>query len=141
MPADSSEYGECAQALSAALAKSDNGKKGGQNAVAASVDTGDEGTTDAAADLDGDGTVTPAERKAAKAKRADAKRDRQEIRELASADPVPSLAVDETSGDGGIPTPLLLALIALVVAGGAGGVWYLAQRNESFATALRRFKP
>lgn len=138
IPADSSEYGECAQALAAALAAGD---RGGVKGKAASNGEPGGGDSNAAADVDGDGTVSADERQAANDKRAEVKRDKRELRALASADPVPSLALGEESGEGGgLPTPLLLALIALVAAGAAGGFWYLANRNERFAAALRRLR-
>lgn len=125
-PGDLAAYGECTAAINAKIASM---KKGGG---------GDgPGGTGKSADLNGDGKVTPAERRAAK------KRAKQEKRELASLGG--GLTPDDPGGlgggggsDDGTSLPLILALIALALAALAGGAWYAARRNPAFANTLRR---
>jgi hypothetical protein len=131
--ADLAEYGTCKQMINAelaALAKAN-----------ASKDP-DDGGPSAAADLDGDGVVTP-EEKAVAAKKAQQKR-KQRNQEIAavSDDLVQDDSATAVGDDSGGPSlPLILAIVALVCAGIGGGVWYAAKRNPAFADALRRVSP
>jgi len=134
--ADLAEYGTCRQMINAALAamaKADAAKNSG----------GSDGPGATAADLDGDGVVTP-EEKAVAVKKAQQKR-KQRNQEIAAVSD--ELVQDETAtaaGDGdsgGTSLPMILAIVALVCAGIGGGVWYTAKRNPAFANALRRVSP
>lgn len=128
LPADSAEYGLCRDALDAALLAGPGGAgKAGKAAAAASPD------------LNGDGQVTPAERRIAKRQRARARREQRERRQAASAGPDSALEVDEPD-EGHMPTPLLLALIALGGGGIVGGVCFAARHNTTVADALRRLR-
>lgn len=133
IPADLTEYGTCRQMILATLAKrkSDNGPK-------------DPGSPSGpAADLDGDGVVTP-EEKAVVAKKA---KDRQEQRNKEIAQVSDELVQDDAAavaadGDsGGTSLPLILTIVALLCAGIGGGLWYAAKRNPAVANALRRVSP
>jgi hypothetical protein len=132
LPADLNEYGECKRMIQAALAamakKAD--KPGGPGGIDA-----------ASADLDGDGVVSPAEKRVAIEK---AKRQRKERNQQLAAigdDLVQDDAAAATGGDGGsggTPLPLILTLVALVCAGVGGGLWYASKRNPAVANALSR---
>jgi hypothetical protein len=134
IPADLAEYGTCKQMINAALAalaKTDASNKSGG------------GPTASAADLDGDGVVTP-EEKAVAVKRAKQKQ-KQRNQEIASVgdellqDDAATAVGDD--GSGGTSLPLILAIVALVCAGIGGGLWYAAKRNPAVANALRRVSP
>lgn len=132
--ADLAEYGTCKQMINAALAalaKADASNESGG------------GPTASAADLDGDGVVTP-EEKAVAAKKAKQKQ-KQRNQEIASVSD--ELVQDDAAtavGDGasdGTSLPLILAIVALICAGIGGGLWYAAKRNPAVANALRRVSP
>lgn len=128
--ADLAEYGTCKQMIQAELAAL-SGKSGGAG--------GGGGAT--TADLDGDGVVTPTEKRIA-AKRAQRKR-KQENRQIAaiSDDLIQDDDAATATGDGGSggsSLPLILALVALLLAGAGGGLWYASKRNPAVANALRR---
>jgi hypothetical protein len=132
--ADLAEYGTCKQMINAALAAM-------AKASASKHDGNGPGAS--AADINGDGVVTPAE-KAVAAKKAKQKQ-KQRNQEIAaiSDDLVQDDAATSAgdSGSGGPSLPLILAIIALLCAGIGGGVWYAAKRNPAFANALRRVAP
>lgn len=131
--ADLAEYGTCGQMIQAALAAL---KEGGGGSGAG----GSGGAIDA--DLNGDGVITPKERKVA-AKKAKQQREKRNEQLAAITD---DLVQDDTeaagAGDGGSGSdsslPLILALLALVGAGAGGGLWYASKRNPAVANALRR---
>jgi hypothetical protein len=133
--ADLAEYGTCKQMINAALAamaKAD-----------ASKNSGDDGPDSPAADIDGDGVVTP-EEKAVAAKQAKQKQKQRNQEIAAVSDELVQDDVATASGDsgsGGTSLPLILAIVALLCAGIGGGVWYAAKRNPAFANALRRVAP
>jgi hypothetical protein len=128
VPSDLDEYSDCSAIIAAAIGK------GGPKAKA----SGDGGSGAAPADANGDGRVTPAEKRAATKR----KQERQERRQLASLgdDITPDGASALTSDDSsdGTPLPLVLSLIALLCLGAGAGVWYAARRNPAVANALRR---
>lgn len=137
--ADLAEYGTCKQMILAALAALDradaSGNKGGKGG-------GGNSSGATAADLDGDGIVSP-EEKAVAAKKAKLKRERD--KEIAAVsdelvqDDAATAAGDD--GSGGTSWPLILLIVALVGAGVGGGLWYAAKRNPAVANALRRVAP
>jgi hypothetical protein len=128
---DLAEYGTCKQMIQAALAalKTKSGKSSGP------------GGSGASADLDGDGVVTPAEKKVA-AKRAKEARERRNEQIAAVSDDLiqddAATASGDGGGSGGSSLPLILALAALLCAGVGGGLWYASKRNPAVANALRR---
>lgn len=126
--ADVDEYSDCERMILAALAATKAKASGGP------------GGDGASADLNGDGVVTPTEKRIAakKAKQAREKRS-QEIAAVSD-----DLLQDDaaTAGGGGSSdgpsVPLILTLVALICAGAGGGLWYASKRNPSVANALRR---
>ncbi len=134
--ADLAEYGTCGQMIKAELAslKKSDGSDGPGGSSA--------GTNP---DLNGDGVITPAERKIA-AKRAKQKREERNQQLAAITDDLvhddaATATGDSGSGSGGSSLPLILALVALVCAGAGGGLWYASKRNPAVANALRRVAP
>jgi hypothetical protein len=133
IPADLTEYGTCKQMIAAELAQLNK---------ANASNNSDDGPSAKAADLDGDGVVTP-EEKATVAKKAREKQ-KQRNQEIAavSDDLVQDDAATVTGDDsGGTSLPLILAIVALLCAGLGGGLWYAAKRNPAVANALRRVSP
>jgi hypothetical protein len=128
---DVDEYTDCEKMILSALA----GK------ASASGNSGGNGGGNSA-DLDGDGVVSPAERRVA-AERAERERERRD-RQLAAIDDELIDDGDEAgagAGGGGsddVPLPAILAAIALACAGIGGGLWYASKRNPAFANTLRR---
>ncbi len=127
---DLAEYGTCRQMILAALAamKSKANK------------SNDPGGGGASADLNGDGVITPKEKKVA-AKRAKEAREKRNQQIAAVSDDLIQDEAATASGDGGSggsSLPLILALVALVCAGAGGGLWYASKRNPAVANALRR---
>ncbi len=135
IPADSTEYGYCQDALTAALAA--GGSDDGSNAKPKTSQNKGVG-----ADTDGDGVVTPREARAARRQRERAKaRQRAKLEALAD-DPSsagPALEVDDASD--GVSVPLAGGLLALVCATLGGGLWLAARRNPAVANTLRRLVP
>jgi hypothetical protein len=131
--ADLAEYGNCEQMINAALAAM--AKTGGPK------NSGDGGPSAPAADLDGNGVVTPDE-KAIAAKKAKQKQEQrnQEIAAV-SDDLVQDDAATGGGDSGGTSLPLILTIVALLCAGVGGGLWYAAKRNPAVANALRRVSP
>lgn len=125
---DVGEYTDCEKMVLAALAASN--KKAGASGNFAGIDP----------DLNGDGIITPRERRIA-AKKAKQKRE-QRNRQIAAVDEdlIQDDAAAASGGDdsGGTPLPLILLLVALACAGIGGGLWYASQRNPAVANALRR---
>jgi hypothetical protein len=124
--ADLAEYGTCKQMIQAALAAL-KGKGGKSNGSGAS------------ADLNGDGVITPKEKKIA-AKRAKQAREKRNQQIAAVSDDLLQDDAATAGGDssGGSSLPLILALVALLCASVGGGLWYASKRNPAVANALRR---
>jgi hypothetical protein len=133
--ADLAEYGTCGQMIQAELASLK--KSGGSNGSGGSG-------SGANADLNGDGVVTPTERKIA-AKKAKQQREKRNQQIAAISDDLVQDDAAAATGDGGSSggssLPLILALVALVCAGAGGGLWYASKRNPAVANALRRVAP
>jgi hypothetical protein len=120
-------YTECGAEISAAM-----------NAAAASNNgPGGSGGNGLNADTDGDGIVSPEEKRAAKRKKA---RETREVAVLNDSlkpdDSVGTIGGDDSSGGGNVG--MILAILALVMLAVAGGTWYAARRNPAVANALRR---
>ena len=81
-----------------------------------------------------------AKKRRARAKRLKAKRERTEARarRLASADPKDPAVFEASNTSNGLPTPVLLALIALGLLAAAAGAMALGRHNQRFAATLRR---
>lgn len=124
--ADLAEYGTCKEMIQDALAALKTGGGAG-------------GAGGPNADLNGDGIVTPKERRIA----AKLERERREQRERQLAGIDEDLVQDGAGasgggGSGGMPLPLILTLVALGCATLGGGLWYASQRNPAVANAFRR---
>lgn len=127
IPADLDEYSDCRSAIAASIK--------GPKAGASSRRRGDEG---------GAGAATP-EAQAARAKKRKARARRLKEREQTEvalgnrrADPKDPAVFEASNTSNGLPTPVLLALIALGLLGAAGGVIALGRHNGRFAATLRR---
>jgi hypothetical protein len=124
-------YSECLAEISAAMNK---------KTVHASTPGAGSGGNGSKQNLDrnGDGVVTPAEKRAAK--------EAQQTREDGVADANDALQQDaggvagggSSGGDGGGGLGLVLAIAALALLAIAAATWYAARRNPAIANALRR---
>jgi hypothetical protein len=118
-------YTECNAEISAAM-------------NAAAVNGGDDdgpGASKSSADADGDGIVTPEEKKAAKRKKAREAREIASVTDTLQPDDAATIGGDDSSG-GNLGLILAIAALALLAVG--GGTWYAARRNPAIANALRR---
>ena len=129
IPADLDEYSDCRSVIGAAIG-------GGPKARASNNDR-------AAAGAAGGGgaagkAVTAKKRKA----RAEKRKKERASTELAlgdrKVDPRNSDVFQAADTSNGLPTPVLLALIALGLLAMAGGVMALGKRNQGLAATLRR---
>jgi len=130
IPADLDEYSDCRSVIAASI----KGPKAGASSRGGGGD-----------DAAGAGGGTAAERAArakkrkARAKRLAAKRRRTEAALGGpNADPKDPAVFEASNTSNGLPTPVLLALIALGLLGAAGGVMALGRHNQRFAATLRR---
>jgi hypothetical protein len=130
---DADEYSNCRSIIGAAIGGGPDGK-GSRD-----------GADGRGADLDGDGKITPAERrKWREQQERERERERRQIAAIGNGFGGIGGDYDGTGGDrasssgGGMPLPLILALVALTLAAVGGGTWYAAQRNPAVANALRR---
>lgn len=127
--ADLAEYGTCKQMILAALAALKT-KAGASGSGGGTIDP----------DLNGDGVVTPTEKRIA-AKRAKEKREKRNKQIAAVSDDLvqdDAATVSGGGGSGGSSLPLILTLVALLCAGLGGGLWYASKRNPAVANTLRR---
>ncbi len=129
IPADLDEYSDCRAVIAASIG-------GGVKASAASGGGGDGGSGGAAAGTTGSkgGPKTAAERAAAERRRAATELALGERRVSPRSAGV--LEASETAN--GMPTPVLLALIALGLLGIAGTLLLVSRRKPGVAAALRR---
>ena len=119
-------YTECLAEISAAMNVANASGNDGR---------GGKGGRGSKADANGDGVVSPAEkRKALKKKRKQAKQIAS-INDTLTPDAIGSAGDD---GSGGIGAPAILALVLLALAAIGGGTWYAARRNPAIAETLRR---
>jgi outer membrane receptor protein involved in Fe transport len=130
---DVDEYTDCEKMVLAALAGMKKGKASGNGGA------GGAGAIDP--DLNGDGVVTPREKRIA-AKKAKERRERRNRQIAAVSDDLvqddAAVATGDGGGSGGSSLPLILGLVALVCAGAGGGLWYASKRNPGVANALSR---
>jgi hypothetical protein len=129
IPADLDEYSDCRSVIGASI----DGPKAGASGRGGGGD-------DAAA---GGGTAAEraarAKKRRARAKLLKAKRERTEAALGGpNADPKDPAVFEASNTSNGLPTPVLLALIALGLLGAAGGVMALGRHNQRFAATLRR---
>ena len=126
IPADLDEYSDCRSVIGASIG-------GGPKAGASNNDRDAAGGAAAAA-----GKVGAAKKKA----RAEKRQKERANTELAlgdrKADPRNPGVFQAADTSNGLPTPVLLALIALGLLATAGGVMALGKRNQALAATLRR---
>ena len=126
IPADLDEYSDCRSVIGASI--------GGSPKAGASGNVRDS--------AGGGSAAAKAERAKKRKARAKRRKKKQETTELALGDRKPDprnpdvFQASDTSN--GLPTPVLLALIALGLLGGAGVAMALGRRNRGLAAMLRR---
>jgi hypothetical protein len=147
IPADLDEYSDCRSAISgsiggakAAKAKK-NGSGGGGGGASSSGSGGSGGSS--AADTNGDGVVTPTEKKAAKRtevalKRDDERKATEDTLGARKTDPAKVGAIDASQTSNGLSLPVILAVVALTLLAIAAALLLLGRRKPGFAQALRR---
>jgi hypothetical protein len=122
-------YTECRQRIGAAISalnERDDDSDGGAGGAGSD------------ADLNGDGVVTPAEKRAAKERKDEQAREVASINDTLrpDGDGTGTIAGDTSSDGSGLP--LILAIVVALLLAAAGGTWFAAQRNPGIANALRR---
>lgn len=146
IPADLNEYSDCRAAIKASIGA------GGPKAGISSKPPGSGGGGSAGsgggpgggrADANGDGKVSPAERKAADNIQVALKRDKdRKSTENAlgdrKTDPAKVGAIDAGNTSNGLPLPVILAIAALALLAAAAATLLLGRRNPRVAQALRR---
>lgn len=145
IPADLAEYSDCRAAISGAMgisAKSSS-KSGGGGSGSAGGGGGSGSTGAPNPDTNGDGKVSPQERKAAAATELALKRDnkRQNTEQKLgkrTVDPTRAGAIAASQTNNGLPLPVILAIAALALLAVAAGVLLVGRRRPGFAQALRR---
>jgi hypothetical protein len=131
IPADLDEYSDCRAAISGAIGG------GGPTAKSSGASPGAGGGGAATA-------VTAKKQKAAKAKAREKAKKAKKIRQIAAVAPGADnggAALQAADTSSGMPTGLLLALIALGLLAIAGGVMTLSRRVPAVGEALRRVTP
>ena len=139
IPADLAEYSDCRAAISGAMGVSaKSSRKSGGGAGGGSGSTGAPNP-----DTNGDGKVSPQERKAAAATELALKHDnkRQNTEQKLgkrTVDPTRAGAIAASETNNGLPLPVILAIAALALLAVAAGVLLVGRRRPGFAQALRR---
>jgi hypothetical protein len=148
IPADLNEYSDCRAAIKASIgaggpkAGISNKPPGSGGGVSGGNGSGG-GSGGGRADTNGDGKVSPAERKAADNIEVALKRDKdRKSTESAlgdrKTDPATVGAIDASDTSNGLSLPVILAIVALALLAAAAGVVMLGRRKPGFAQALRR---
>ena len=147
IPADLNEYSDCRAAIKASIGA--GGPKAGISTKppgsggGGSAGSGGGGAGGGRADTNGDGKVSPAERKAADNIEVALKRDKdRKSTEIAlgdrKTDPAKVGAIDASNTSNGLPLPVILAIAALALLAAAAATLLLGRRNPRVAQALRR---
>ena len=126
IPADLDEYSDCRAQISGAIHSSGGGPAASAagNAAAASSPA-----------------AVAKKKAAAKAKKAKSERKKRKLREIAAAAPdtgAKDITLQAADTSNGMPTGLILALIALGLLALAGGLMTLTRRVPAVANAFRR---
>lgn len=149
IPADLDEYSDCRSAIKASMdnggpkAGSANSKGDAGGGGAGSGSGGGSGTSTIDPDLNGDGTVTAAEKAAAGKTDLALKQDEKRNNTEAAlgdrgTDPTKVGAIDASQTSNGLPTPVIASIAALALLAALAGAFFLARRNPGFAQAMRR---
>jgi hypothetical protein len=146
IPADLNEYSDCRAAIKASIGG--GGPKAGiSNKPPGSGGGGSAGSAGGSgggrADANGDGKVSPAERKAADNIQVALKRDKDRKNTENTlgdrkTDPGKVGAIDASNTSNGLPLPVILAIAALALLAAAAATLLLGRRNPRVAQALRR---
>ncbi len=144
IPADLNEYSDCRAAIKASIGA--GGPKAGiSNKPPGSGGgvSGGGGAGGGRADTNGDGKVSPAERKAADNVEVALKRDKDRTNTENTlgdrkTDPGKVGAIDADNTSNGLPLPVILAIAALALLAAAAATLLLGRRNPRVAQALRR---
>ena len=142
LPADLDEYSDCRAAIKASI----GGPKAGISNKPPGPGGGDGsagGSGGGQADTNGDGKVSPAERKAADNVEVSLKRDKdrkstEDTLGDRKTDPAKVGAIDASDTSNGLPLPVILAIAALALLAAAAATLILGRRNPRVAQALRR---
>ena len=144
IPADLDEYSDCRAAIKASIGGGGpkagaSNKKGGSGGASGGSGSGG----GAAVDTNGDGKISPAERKAAHRTEVAMKRNGDRERTEASlgdrrTDPARVGAIDAGDTSNGLPPPVVLAIAALALLAAAAATVHLGRRNPRVAQALQR---
>jgi len=142
IPADLDEYSDCRAAIKASI----GGPKAGISNKPPGPGGGDGsagGSGGGQADTNGDGKVSPAERKAADNVEVALKRDKDRKSTESTLgdrkiDPGNVGAIDAGNTSNGLPLPVILAIAALALLAAAAATLLLGRRNPRVAQALRR---
>ncbi len=146
IPADLNEYSDCRAAIKASIGaggpKAGISRKPPGSGGGGSAGSGG-GPGGGRADANGDGKVSPAERKAADNIQVALKRDKdRKSTENAlgdrKTDPAKVGAIDAGNTSNGLPLPVILAIAALALLAAAAATLLLGRRNPRVAQALRR---
>lgn len=150
---DTAAYTNCAGAITAAIGSNGPGAKSARNddgnggRGGSGSGGGNGGFGSGAVDANGDVRISPSERRAAAQERAEERSEHRQIASIADdivgpadgdEDGGPQGAIVTGDASAGIPTPVIIALIALVLALATGGTWYAAHRYPAIGNALRR---
>ncbi len=140
IPADLDEYSDCRSAISGSIGA------GGPKAGSSRSDDSGGGAPTIDADVNGDGTVTKAEREAADRTNLALKNDRKAKNLEGSlgdrkTDPGKVGAIDASQTSNGMPAPVIASIVALALLALAAGMFFLARRKPGFAQAMRRVVP
>ena len=143
IPADLDEYSDCRSAISGSIGPKATGSKKSGGGGGAVGNSGSGGSGDSAADTNGDGVVTPAEKKSAKRTEVALKRDdKRKATEVALGDPKTNPAkvgaIDASQTSNGVSLPVILAVVALALLACAAALLILGRRKPGVAQALRR---
>ncbi len=144
IPADLNEYSDCRAAIKASIGA--GGPKAGisnKPPGSGGGGSGGGGAGGGRADTNGDGKVSPAERKAADNIQVALKRDKDRKSTESTlgdrkTDPAKVGAIDASNTSNGLPLPVILAIAALALLAAAAATLLLARRNPRVAQALRR---
>lgn len=119
-------YTECLAEISAAM--NGAGKSAGRG--------GGDGPAGKRLDRNGDGVISPAEKRAAKRAKEREERKIEQINDSLTPDGGIGGAGDDDSG--GTSGALMVALLLLILSAVAAGAWYAARRNPAIGNAFRR---
>ena len=143
IPADLDEYSDCRAAIKASIGGPEAGISNKPPGPGGGGSGSAGGSGGGQADTNGDGKVSPAERKAADNVEVALKRDKDRTNTENTlgdrkTDPGKVGAIDAGNTSNGLPLPVILAIAALALLAAAAATLILGRRNPRVAQALRR---